>query len=214
MLLQAKELTKKYILNNKTVVALNKLDLDVKTSDFLVINGPSGCGKSSLLMMLGGLLNPTSGTITYLEKQINNFNKKEKRKYHEEEIGFVFQRFYLFPYLTLLDNILFAINPHQNKGIIVDKIKIIASRLKIENRLNHKPNQVSMGEAQRAALIRALIKSPNILIADEPTGNLDKKNTALYMDFLREYNSKNELTIILATHEPEFNSVGNKTLML
>ena len=174
-MIEAKNIVKKFNSAKEKVIALNHVDLVVKKSEFVLIKGESGSGKSTLLFIIGGMLNPTSGKMIVNKKDLFSLSESERSKYRAGEIGFVFQSYHLLPYLNVLENIML---PNKLPMIHIQKTEVlkIANELGIADRLEHKPSQLSAGEKQRVALARALITNPSIILADEPTGNLDEND--------------------------------------
>ena len=211
MNIEAKELSKIYGSGENRVVALDKVNLEIASSDFISIMGPSGSGKSTLLHLLSGLDKPTSGSLTYGGKDIYSFNDRELSAFRRQRIGFIFQQFNLLPVLTAKENIIMP--------MLLDKkqpdeayLKQLTELLGIRERLTHLPHELSGGQQQRVAIARALIGKPEILFADEPTGNLDSKTGAEIMKLLREINQGTGQTIIMVTHSME--AAGSSTRML
>ena len=176
----------------------------VKKGEFVAIMGQSGCGKSTLLHLLGGLLSPTSGKILIDNEDISKVSDAKRTDIRRRKIGFVFQRFNLFPTLTADGNLRLAERIHQGNGKgSAEKRREILGLLKLENKMNNKPLELSGGEQQRVALARAVINSPAIILADEPTGNLDTENSDIVLDMFKELNDRYQQTIIMITHNPE-----------
>lgn len=182
---------------------LKGVDLQVEAGDFIAIMGPSGGGKSTLLYILGLLDKPTSGKYFLEGVEVSKLSSKELSRIRNEKIGFVFQAFHLVPWATALENVLL---PLLYRGNItsedLEKAKNLLKRLGLGEQLKFKPAELSGGQQQRVAIARALINNPKLLLADEPTGNLDSKSSKEVMDILEELN-KEGLTIILVTHDPE-----------
>jgi len=207
-ILKAEELTKTYrIAGGVDVHALRGVSLDVEEGDFLAIMGPSGCGKSTLLHLLGGLLTPTTGRIIIDEEDMTAVSDAERTDIRRRKIGFVFQRFNLFPTLTAEGNLRLAERIHGGgNGKRADdpaRRHEVLRLLKLENKMHHKPLELSGGEQQRVALARAVVNSPAIILADEPTGNLDTENSAIVLNMFQEMNFRFNQTIIMITHNPE-----------
>ncbi|HEV2763299.1 MAG TPA: ABC transporter ATP-binding protein [Pyrinomonadaceae bacterium] len=207
-ILKAEELTKTYrIAGGVDVHALRGVSLDVEEGDFLAIMGPSGCGKSTLLHLLGGLLTPTSGRLVIDDEDMTAASDAERTDIRRRKIGFVFQRFNLFPTLTAEGNLRLAERIHGGgNGKRADdpaRRHEVLRLLKLENKMHHKPLELSGGEQQRVALARAIVNSPAIILADEPTGNLDTENSAIVLNMFQEMNFRFNQTIIMITHNPE-----------
>ena len=202
MIIEARELSKIYGSGESRVVALDKADLKIGQGDFLSITGPSGSGKSTLLHLLSGLDRPTSGLLSYGGRDIYSFHDKELSAFRRRRIGFIFQQFNLLPVLTARENIIMP--------LLLDKkqpdeayLKKLTELLGIQKRLNHLPHELSGGQQQRVAIARALAAQPDIIFADEPTGNLDSRTSGKVIDLLKMTSQKFCQTIVMITHNPE-----------
>lgn len=203
-ILQTENLTKTYKIGKVETNALRGVSLSIEKGEFLAIMGQSGCGKSTLLHLLGGLLSPTTGKIIIDGEDISKVSDSKRTDIRRRKIGFVFQRFNLFPTLTADGNLRLAERIHIGNGHgNAEKRREILSLLKLENKMNNKPLELSGGEQQRVALARAVINSPAIILADEPTGNLDSENSEIVLEMFRELNQRFGQTIIMITHNPE-----------
>lgn len=202
-ILQTENLAKIYKIGKVETHALRGVSLDIKAGEFVAIMGQSGCGKSTLLHLLGGLLSPTSGKIIIDGEDISEVSDAQRTDIRRRKIGFVFQRFNLFPTLTAEGNLKLAEKIHSGNGGNQERRHEVLRLLKLENRMHHKPLEMSGGEQQRVALARAIINSPAIILADEPTGNLDSENSEIVLDMFRELNDKFGQTIIMITHNSE-----------
>ncbi len=215
MILELKSVTKEF-LNNKRekIVALNDINMKANHGDFISIVGPSGSGKSTLLFIIGALMNPTSGGVFFLDEDIYNSSPAHRSALRLQKIGFVFQTFNLIPYLSCLDNIgVPAMLTMKSRKKALEKALYLLERFGLGSRLNNKPSELSVGERQRVALCRSVINEPEIILADEPTGNLDPEMTLEVMTLFLELNAKGQ-TIILVTHEEGVASYAGKTLHL
>ena len=203
-ILQTENLSKVYQVGKVETHALRGVSLEVKSGEFIAIMGQSGCGKSTLLHLLGGLLSPSSGKIIIDGEDLSSVSDAKRTDIRRRKIGFVFQRFNLFPTLTAEGNLKLAEKIHTGNGNgSGEKRREILRLLKLEDRMHHKPLEMSGGEQQRVALARAVINSPAIILADEPTGNLDSENSKIVLDMFKELNAKFNQTIIMITHNPE-----------
>lgn len=192
--------------------ALNGISLEVKQGEFVTIMGASGCGKSTLLNIVGLLDSASNGSYKLLNKEINGLSERDKAKIRKENIGFVFQNFNLIDELSVYDNIeLPLIYNNVSSGERKKKVEAIAERLGISHRLRHYPQQLSGGQQQRAAVARALVNDPKIILADEPTGNLDSKNGNEVMELLTDLHA-NGATILMVTHSDYDASFSQKTI--
>ncbi|MBX3297543.1 MAG: ABC transporter ATP-binding protein [Acidobacteria bacterium] len=213
-ILKTEDLTKSYRIGKKIdVPALRGVSLDIEEGEFVAIMGPSGCGKSTLLHLLGGLLSPTSGRIIIDGEDISNVSDAKRTDIRRRKIGFVFQRFNLFPTLSAEGNLKLAERIHTGNGSHDDsKRREVLRLLRLEDKMHHKPLELSGGEQQRVALARAVINEPAIILADEPTGNLDTENSKIVLDMFRRLNEEFNQTIIMITHNPEAAAVCSRTI--
>ena len=215
MILQTKDLTKTYKIGKLDVPALRGINIDVERGEFVAIMGPSGCGKSTLLHLLGGLLSPTTGSIHIDGEDLSKVSDAERTDIRRRKIGFVFQRFNLFPTLTADGNLKLAEKIHTGNGNhSAERRREVLGLLKLEDKMKHKPLELSGGEQQRVALARAIINSPAIILADEPTGNLDSENSTIVLEMFKELNAKYQQTIIMITHNPEAAAVSSRVIRM
>jgi putative ABC transport system ATP-binding protein len=202
-ILKAENLEKVYRVGKVDVPALRGISLTVQEGEFLAVMGPSGCGKSTMLHLMGGLLTPTKGRILIDGEDLTAASDAKRTDIRRRKIGFVFQRFNLFPTLTAEGNLRLAERIHGNGTDDPDRRREILRMLKLEDKMHHKPLELSGGEQQRVALARAVVNRPAIVLADEPTGNLDTENSALVLKMFKELNDRFNQTIIMITHNPE-----------
>ncbi len=201
-MIEIKGLTKRYTVRSQPVYALNDVTLIFPEGTYASITGPSGSGKSTLLFTIAGLIQPTAGAVEVDGLAVYDLGGAARAHLRAERMGFVFQMFYLVPYLTVAENVAVALGArglgggegHTLVGEVLDRVGLA-------NRLNHKPGELSAGEQQRVALARAVVNHPRIILADEPTGNLDPGLASQLLDFLDEFH-KDGMTILLATHDP------------
>jgi putative ABC transport system ATP-binding protein len=213
--LVAKELRKQYILGKTQVQALGGVDFLVEEGEFVAIMGPSGSGKSTLLHLIGGLDKPSEGEITLAGKALSLLKDKQITLLRRRNVGFVFQFFNLLPTLTAEENIILPIlidgkSPKKYQ----ERLDHLLDLIGLKERRRHKPEQLSGGEQQRVALARALVTEPSILLADEPTGNLDTKTGTLIMDLLRRSCDELGQTIVVVTHDPRAASFADRVVFL
>ncbi len=214
-ILKTEDLKKSYKIGKMEVPALRGVTLAIEPGEFVAIMGPSGCGKSTLLHLLGGLLSPTSGSIVIDGEDLSKVSDAKRTDIRRRKIGFVFQRFNLFPTLTAEGNLKLAEKIHSGNGAADPANRREVLRLlKLEDKMHHKPLEMSGGEQQRVALARAVINRPAIILADEPTGNLDTENSQIVLDMFRELNEKFGQTIIMITHNPEAAAVCSRTIRM
>ena len=188
-MIRVENLRKIYRLGSVDVPALRGVNLNVKQGEFVSIVGPSGCGKSTLLYVIGGLTGPTSGRVLLDGVDLGDIKEGQRTELRKQKIGFIFQRFNLLPTLTAFGNIALASNiAGKLNGISRPEMNAVVQLLGLEDRLKHRPGELSGGEQQRVAIARAVVNRPKILLADEPTGNLDTQNSELVLNMLRELN--------------------------
>ena len=213
MNIKAKELSKIYGDGESRITALNKVDLEIASNDFISIMGPSGSGKSTLLHILSGLDSPTSGSLTYDGKDIYSLADRELSAFRRKRIGFIFQQFNLLPVLTARENIIMP--------LLLDKrqpdetyLKQLSDLLGISERLTHLPHELSGGQQQRVAIARALIAQPDIIFADEPTGNLDSKSGGEVMELLRDIWRRMGKTLVIITHDSRIAKMADRQFVI
>jgi putative ABC transport system ATP-binding protein len=213
-ILQTENLTMTYHVGKVDVHALHGVNLAVSPGEFISIMGPSGCGKSTLLHILGGLLQPTSGRVIIDGEDLSSMSDAARTDLRRRKIGFVFQRFNLFPTLTAEGNLRLAEHIHGNGKPTVERKKRheILKLLRLENKMSHKPLELSGGEQQRVAIARAIINRPAIILADEPTGNLDSENSKIVLDMLQQLNCELKQTIVMITHNPDAAAVASRMI--
>ncbi len=194
-----------YHVGKVDVNALRGISVQIAPGEYVAIMGPSGCGKSTFLHIVGGMLQPTSGSVIIDGENLTRMSDAERTDLRRRKIGFVFQRFNLFPTLTAEGNLKLAERIHSSSanGGNPERRREVLRLLRLENKMHHKPLELSGGEQQRVALARAIINQPAILLADEPTGNLDSENSQVVLDMLRKLNKELGQTIIMITHNPE-----------
>ena len=214
-ILQTEDLTKSYMIGKLEVPALRGVSIRVDEGEFVAIMGPSGCGKSTLLHLLGGLLSPTSGSIIIDGEDLAKVSDAQRTDIRRRKIGFVFQRFNLFPTLTAEGNLKLAEKIHSGNGKSDGASRREVLRLlKLEDKMHHKPLEMSGGEQQRVALARAVINSPSIILADEPTGNLDTENSQIVLDLCSPLNKEFNQNIIMTTHNHEAAAACSRTIKM
>jgi putative ABC transport system ATP-binding protein len=202
-ILKAENLEKVYQIGKVDVPALRGVSLDVQEGEFVAIMGPSGCGKSTLLHLIGGLLTPTRGRIVIEGEDMTAASDAKRTDIRRRKIGFVFQRFNLFPTLTAEGNLKLAERIHGNGADDPERRREVLRLLRLEDKMHHKPLELSGGEQQRVALARAVVTRPTIILADEPTGNLDSENSTIVLNMFQELNFRFNQTIVMITHNPE-----------
>ncbi len=203
---------KSVIKEYKTAHALRGVSMDVEKGQWVNIMGPSGSGKSTLLNILGGLDNATSGDVIIDSNNIETLSEDQLTIFRREKIGFIFQQSHLIPYLTAVENVMLAQYFHSMADL--KEAEDALKRVGLGNRLTHRPSQLSGGEQQRICIARALINTPELLLADEPTGNLDRENTKIILELLKKLYLEEHFTIILVTHDPYVSEWGERILQM
>jgi putative ABC transport system ATP-binding protein len=210
-MIEVKNVTKEY----ENVKALNGIKLSVRDGEFVSIIGPSGSGKTTLLNIIAGLLTPTSGEVIVNDVNIYRLNRRERAAFRRKMFGFIFQAFNLIPYLTAVENVEI---PMYLNGVSPTKQKTLAKKLLekvgLGDRLTHKPSELSIGEQQRVAIVRALANNPSVIFADEPTGNIDRKTGKELIKYLKKLNEDDGVTILLVTHDPEIANFASRKLKI
>ncbi len=211
-MIEVSDLRKRYRIGQ--VEALRGVDLEVKAGDFVSIVGPSGSGKSTLFHIVGGLTPPTSGVVRVAGRDLTAMTDAGRTEMRRRTVGFVFQKFNLLPNLTARDNIAVARSLGGGDSTSDPAFEEALRTLGIAGRLGHKPNALSGGEQQRVAIARAIVNRPAILLADEPTGNLDTENSHAVLELLRDLNERTGQTILMITHNPEAAAYGRRTVRM
>lgn len=203
-ILQTIDLVMIYRVGKVEVPALRGVNLSVDPGEFVAVMGPSGCGKSTLLHIVGGMLTPTSGRVFVDGEEITAMSDADRTDLRRRKIGFVFQRFNLLPTLSAEGNLRLAERIHSKNGAgDPERRRQVLKMLGLEDKMHHKPLELSGGEQQRLAIARAIINRPALLLADEPTGNLDSENSRIVLEMMRELNRQFGQTIVMITHNPE-----------
>lgn len=201
---EIKEVTKLYEIGDSQVHSLDSVSLKIEKGEFVSVIGPSGSGKSTLLYTMGGLLTPTKGEVMIDGIPIYQLKNKERAEFRRENVGFIFQTFELLPYLTALENVMLPLHLDGISSTDQEKWAVEAlDKVGLGKRANHKPCELSGGEQQRVAVARGIVNNPSILLADEPTGNLDQKTGNEIMGLLCDLHKKEGLTLVFVTHDPE-----------
>ncbi len=211
--LKGENLRKVYYLEGEKVEALKGVSISVEKGEMVALMGPSGSGKSTLLHILGGIDKPTEGRVFINGQDLSAMTDKKLAVFRNKHIGFVFQFHYLLPEFTILENVMLPVQIY-NRGGAEEKAKEILRLLGLSHRLNHRPSQVSGGEQQRAAIARAVVNGPDVILADEPTGNLDSDNARKVMEIFLQMNKEKNVSIVIATHDREVAEYCNRILYL
>ena len=214
-MIQLKNINKVYRTKTIETVALNEINLEVKEGEFLSIMGPSGCGKSTLLNIIGLIDEPSSGAISIANQHISDYSSKSTARFRNEKLGFIFQSFHLINDLSVVDNVEL---PLLYRKVSAKKRRVLAeealTKVGLKNRMKHFPSQLSGGQKQRVAIARAIIGNPDIILADEPTGNLDSVMGNEIMDILLDLNENNKTTIVMVTHDETMAQKTNRLVRL
>lgn len=206
-----KDITKMYEIGANRVLASDNVNLTIEKGDFLALMGPSGSGKSTLLYAIGGLLTPTKGELIANGTSIYRLNSRERAMFRRENVGFIFQTFELLPHLTALENVMLPLYLARVPSVEQeDRAREALDQVGLRKRGDHKPTELSGGEQQRVAIARGIVNNPTILLADEPTGNLDQKTGTEIMGILSNLHEHYGLTMIVVTHDPKVSESANR----
>jgi putative ABC transport system ATP-binding protein len=209
------DLTRRYEMGDADVDALRGIDLSIARGEFVALVGPSGSGKSTVLNLIGGLDRPSSGQVWINGTELSGSDEETLTQHRRQHVGFVFQSFNLLPRLTALENValplMFSDVPERERQA---RARALLERVGLGHRLSHRPSELSGGEQQRVAIARALVSQPALLLADEPTGNLDTKTGAEIMALLKELNQEGGLTLVVVTHDPEVAAFADRVVKL
>jgi ABC-type lipoprotein export system ATPase subunit len=212
-MIELESVTKTYTLGQQRIKAVDNVSLIMETGEFVAVMGKSGCGKTTLLGLIGGLDRPDSGLISVNGQDITQLAEAKLTRYRRDQVGIVFQFFNLIPILTVAENVAL---PHSLQGKsereIQARVQALLSEVDLLDRLNHYPHEISGGELQRVAIARALINKPQLVLADEPTGNLDSRTGHLVMETMARLSERHRTTFILATHSSEAASYASRKL--
>lgn len=212
-MIHAENITKTFIRKHGPVTALDHVSLSIREGEFIAIVGPSGSGKSTLLLALGGMSAPSGGAVAYNNNAIYKWNIKERAAWRAKHVGFVFQSFNLIPYLTVYENVSAGLSLSGEKNVTESKILPILERIKIADRKDHLPSELSVGQQQRVALARALVKNPRIIFADEPTGNLDPDTGREVMNIIKQQHTSG-MTVVMITHDPNIAQMAERIVKI
>ncbi|MBU4484390.1 ABC transporter ATP-binding protein [bacterium] len=215
MIIKAHNISKSYTTDSQKLNVLNELSLQMEKGEFLGIFGASGTGKSTLLHILGGLDAPDKGQVFVDEHNIYSFSDKKLAKFRNMDVGFVFQFYHLLPEFTALENVMLPLlvankSKKEAKAIAQETL----AQVGLDDRMSHYPHELSGGEQQRVALARAIVMKPSIILADEPTGNLDQENGKKIINLLHDINKKHNMTVVMVTHNPELTKNMTRILRL
>jgi len=211
-MLRLEQVEKTYPSPAGPVRALAGIDLEVPRGQFAIVRGPSGSGKTTLLNLIGGLAAPTAGRIQVAGEDLAAMSPSQRAAFRARSIGFVFQTFHLLPYLDVLENVVLAALPGQGAAAR-ERARQLLARFGLDHRQTHRPGELSTGECQRVAIARALLNQPSLLLADEPTGNLDVNSATAILDLIAQYH-KDGGTVVLVTHQDWVTSYGDRVIVL
>lgn len=214
-IIRFQDVTKIYPLPGGDVVALDDVSLEIYPGDFIAIMGPSGSGKSTLLNLMGCLDTPTSGKLFIKGRDVSSMSDEEQTGLRRDHIGFIFQQFNLIPLLSALENVQYPLILKTGERSCTQRCIEVLKSMDLEEHLySHKPSELSGGQQQRVAIARSLVNDPEILLADEPTGNLDTKTGSAIMDLLQDLNERKGKTIIMVTHDPNVAGFAHRTIRI
>ena len=212
-LLKLKNVNLKYQTGNDQIKVLNNINLETKKNESISIVGESGSGKTSLIMLIGGLEKASSGKIYFENQEITKLNEDEVSKIRRKNIGIIFQSFYLIPNYTAVENVALTLELNNLKNPY-DRAKELLDRFGLKNRFNNLPSQLSGGEQQRVAIARAIAMKPKLILADEPTGNLDSENSQMIADILFKYIKEESSSLIMVTHDPKLANKAKRKIKI
>ena len=212
MLISLAHITKTYTGDAGPIVAVDDVSVSVEAGEFVAVVGPSGCGKTTLLLVAGGLLRPENGEVNIDGTDPYSLSGEQRARFRAEQIGFVFQQFHLVPYLNVLDNVM-APALVTGETSARERAGILVERFGLADRLGHRPGQLSTGERQRVALARALLNEPRVILADEPTGNLDGDNSEQVLQALKTFADEGG-AVLLVTHDPDAVAFAGRQVVL
>jgi putative ABC transport system ATP-binding protein len=213
--IQLRELTKVYRQGELEVLALNHVTLDIADGDFVALMGPSGSGKSTLLHLIAGMDRPTSGACHVAGVEVSSLNETELTRWRREHVGFVFQTFNLIPVLTAFENVelpllITNLSAQQRRTHVEAALELVG----LKDRMNHLPRQLSGGQEQRVAIARAIVPDPKLVLADEPTGNLDAQSATDILELLKTLNTRMQKTVVMVTHDPKAAGYARRSVHL
>ena len=214
-IVQVRDLSKLYRQGDIDVTALNRVSVDIQPAEFVVLMGPSGSGKSTLLHIIAGIDRPTSGDVLVQGINVGNLSESDLATWRNQYVGFVFQSFNLIPVLTAAENVeLPLLLTRLDRKSRKEQVRAALELVGLGDRIHHRPDQLSGGQQQRVAIARALVTDPVLIVADEPTGNLDAKSASDVLDILRSLSSRSGKTVIMVTHDPKAAGYGTRSLHL
>jgi ABC-type lipoprotein export system ATPase subunit len=215
-MISLRHVSRTFQLKDRLVEAVKDVSLEIDRGEFVIISGRSGCGKSTLLNLVAGMVRPTSGDVLLGDVQVWKLPDKQQAEFRNQKIGFVFQFNSLIPTLTVLENVLLPtiFGSADQRRSAQDRAMALLADVGLSDKVNDHPNQLSGGQQQRAAIARALINQPEVLLADEPTSNLDVRTEAEIMELIKALHTRTGLTILMVTHEPELIEFGTRSVFM
>ena len=214
-LLSARGLKKSYAIGKRTLEVLRGVDVEIPRGDFLALRGASGAGKSTLLHLIGGLDTPNAGEIFFAGENLSRFSERRLTDFRNRRVGFVFQSYHLLPELTALENVCLPGRVARlSASAVTQRATELLARVGLAERVDHKPSELSGGEQQRVAIARALINEPVLLLADEPTGNLDSHTGGEIMELLKSLRTEKQTTLVIATHDSKVAALAPRVIEL
>jgi ABC-type lipoprotein export system ATPase subunit len=215
ILLSARGLKKTYVMGKRSLEVLRGVDVEIARGDFVALRGASGTGKSTLLHLIGGLDTPNAGEIFFAGQSLTKFSEAELTHFRNRRVGFVFQAYHLLPELTALENVCLPARVARiATGTATQRASELLARVGLKDRLDHKPSELSGGEQQRVAIARALINEPELLLADEPTGNLDSHTGGEIIELLKSLRPEKSMTLVIATHDEKVAAHAQRVIQL
>jgi putative ABC transport system ATP-binding protein len=214
-MIRTEKLTKRYLHKKGEVLALKDISLEITRGSFVTITGPSGAGKTTLLLALGGLIRPSSGKIFFNGNTLHDISDNDLARFRLNNMGFVMQSFALIPYLTAMENVMVPLAlRNEPKELQIETAMKLLEEVDLMDRREHLPRELSSGQQQRVAIARALANKPSIILADEPTGNLDPSLSREILDLLKKINVEDQITVLMVTHSPLASGYGNVAVRL
>jgi len=212
-MLKADNISRTFVRKHGAVQALSNVSLNIEKGEFVSIVGPSGSGKSTLLLALGGMSSPNGGTVSWNNQSIYNWDLRRRSRWRGSSVGFVFQAFNLVPYLTVYENVSVGLALADSGGKNSECIDTVLAELGLSDRKDHVPSELSIGQQQRVALARALVKKPQLILADEPTGNLDRETGKEVIDVIKRQHTTGT-TVVMITHDPDIARSAERTIRI
>ncbi len=213
--IKATGLSKKYLKGNQEIIPLNGLNFEIAESEFVALMGPSGSGKTTLLNLIAGVDFPSSGSLEVEGRELHKMSREQLTKWRAKSVGYIFQLYHLMPVLSAFENVELPLLLHSmNKKQRRERVEFVMDQVGLLDRMNHRPNELSGGQEQRVAIARALVANPNLIVADEPTGDLDRESADEVLNLLLDLSLNQGKTIVMVTHDPKAAERGTRRLEL